>query len=792
MRSGGTDGQSARPITAVIAAVRARGTRLADMRVARLLSMLLAVLTTGLLCAPGVAAEPPFRIPDYVTDESGVLTPGQREDVEAAVSRLYEDERIRLWVVYVDTFGQSALGWARTTMQLSDFGDRDALLAVATAERAYAFQVPPSIMSQSRASALQRDAIEPALRRDDWAGAAVAASDGMTGSSTGSGSGVSWVALLIMAALLAVAVFVLWLWTRRRRRKRKEAEFAAARRVDPSDPNALASVPIDALDDLSKSIVVDVDNAVRTSESELALAVEEFGASQTEPFTRAVGNARTALAQAFNVRQILDDAVPETPQQRRDLLTRVVVAAAKADRELDTQSEAFENLRDLIINAPTRLDALTQQMVDLTARLEPSEQALAALHNQFDPAALASVADNPATARERLSFADRSMTNARALVARPTGQQMGLVDAIRAAESSLGQARSLLDAVDRAGTDINRAVSALPSAIADIQNGIAAAATQLQQGTTAQKELETARDAAAKAVDDAQRNGATDPLGTFTRLTKADADLDRLLASVAEERAATERMSRAYDQALLTAQSRVRGGVGFHRHPTRQYRARGTHPPGRSGPPVAGRPGQEGDQPQRGHRPRQWRVDAGRTGTVTGQRRRACRAADLHLRLGRYGGGGSGSDMGAVIGGIIIGNILGGAMRGGFGGGSGAASAVVSVVGAARDARRPTAARRGRRAAATAAAVAASRCSRPAGRGGLPQAKCRRSSDFGHRAGVSAGFTVGPGQSPKHRKVAQCQGPHILQGSWSESTARSFPMPPCAGRYARRRCITSR
>ena len=56
----------------------------------------------------------------------------------------------------------------------------------------------------------------------------------------------------------------------------------------------------------------------------------------------------------------------------------MVVAAAKADRELDAQSEAFEKLRDLVINAPTRLDALTQQMVDLTARIGPSEQTLAA------------------------------------------------------------------------------------------------------------------------------------------------------------------------------------------------------------------------------------------------------------------------------------------------------------------------------------------------------------------------------------------------------------------------------
>jgi len=645
------------------------------MHVPRLLSMLLAVLISGFLCAPVATAEPPFRIPDYVTDDSGALSPVQRAQVEDAVSRLYDEERIRLWVVYVDTFGQSAQAWAQTTMRLSDFGDRDALLAVATMERAYAFQVPLAIMSQTKANKLQRDVIEPALRDDDLAGAAVAAADGMgtaaaSGSSTGTGSGISWPAFLTVMAVLGVAVLVLWLWMRRRRVKRRAAEFAAARRVDPADPSALAAVPIDALDDLSKAIVVDVDNAVRTSESELALAVQEFGEARTEPFSRAVGTARKTLAQAFNVRQILDDTVPETPQQRRDLLTRVIVAAAKADQELDAQSDAFEKLRDLVIHAPSRLDGLTRDMVDLTARMAPSEQALAALRNQFDPAALTSVADNPATAKERLAFADRSISSARDLVARPTGQQTGLVDAIHAAESSLGQARSLLDAIDSVGTDINRAVGALPSAITDIQNGIAEAAAQLGRGNGTQRaELVAARNAATEAVDDAQRNGGTDPLGVFTRLTKADADLDRLLASIAEERAAVERLNRAYDQALLTAQSRVRGVSDFI--DTRR---------GSIGPEARTRLAEAVRQLQAARDKKATNLSeavahANGASMLAAQAQSLAnadvRSAQRSYTSGWGGGGGrrgGGSDIGAVIGGILIGNILGGAMRGGRGG----------------------------------------------------------------------------------------------------------------------------
>jgi len=636
------------------------------MRIARLLGLLLAVLTAGLLVAPTATAEPPFRVPDYITDKANVLSQGQRIQVENAVNQLYNNKRVRLWVVYVDSFGQDPVGWARTTKQLSSFGDQDALLAVATTERAYAFQVPTEIMSQSDAQSLQRNSIEPALHRSDWVGAAVAAANGLNTASTSTGPEISWFGVLVAIAALALALLALWLWTRRRRRRRRKAEFEAARRADPSDPNALAAVPIDALDDLSKAIVVDVDNAVRTSDSELALAVEEFGTTQTAPFSTAVSNAKTTLAQAFNVRQILDDAVPESPQQRRDLLTRVIVAAAKADRELDAQTDAFDKLRDLVINAPTRLDGLTQQMVDLTARVGPSEQALAALHNQFATTALASVTDNVGVAKQRLGFADQNITNGRQLVARPAGQQMGLVDAIRAAESSLGQARALLDAVDSAGTDINRAVATLPSAITDIQNGITQANNQLQQRNTPhQTELNAARDAAVAAVADAQKNGSADPLGAFTRLTKADADLDRLLASVSEEREAAERLGRAFDQALFTAQSRVKGVSDFI--DTRR---------GSIGPEARTRLAEAVRQLQAAQDKRATDLTeaiahANGAAMLAAQAQSLAnddvRAAQRSYSSG-YGGGG---DMGAVIGNIIIGNILGSAMRGGFGGGLG-------------------------------------------------------------------------------------------------------------------------
>ena len=73
------------------ASVVRRATTLAVMRLARFFSLLAAILTAATLMAPSVAAEPPFRLPDYVTDNAGVLNDRQLADVQKAVDQLYSE-----------------------------------------------------------------------------------------------------------------------------------------------------------------------------------------------------------------------------------------------------------------------------------------------------------------------------------------------------------------------------------------------------------------------------------------------------------------------------------------------------------------------------------------------------------------------------------------------------------------------------------------------------------------------------------------------------------------------------
>jgi uncharacterized membrane protein YgcG len=639
------------------------------MRTARLLGAILTILaglSGGLLPAPPAGAQPPFRLPDQVTDSVNALSDSGRAAVRSATDKLYADRHIRLWVVYVDTFsGQSPENWAKHTSTVSDLGDYDAMLAVSTAGRAYAFFVPSAIKSVtvSQVEQVRRTKIEPALHKGDWSGAAVAAANGLNTSPPSSGR----VILLLALGATGIVVVVLLVALRYRRRRRRAAALAAARRVDPTDAQALAAVSLEALDDLSRSMVVEVDNAVRTSANELALAVDEFGEERTQPFTQAVDNAKAALSQAFTIRHQLDDSTPETPAQRRELLIRVIVSAALADRELQSQTEAFEKLRDLVLNAPSRLAALTEQYVELTARIAPAEQRMAELRNEFDAMALTSVSGNIVNTKERLAFADRNVSSARGLVAVQGGQQIALVDAIHAAESALGQARALLDAIDNAANDIRHATAALPSVIDDIEAGVKRADEQLHQprgtasGHTA--ELTAARDAATGALDHSRSTstgGCTDPLGAFARLTKADADLNRVLTAMAQEQANAERLNRSYEQAVFTAQARVRGvseyidtrrgSVGAEAR-TRLAEAR-RH--------------LEAAQDKRSTNLTEAIVHANTASTLAAKAQTLANA-DVQQAQRIYAGR-TGSDTGAMIGGIIIGDLLRGGMRGGFGG----------------------------------------------------------------------------------------------------------------------------
>ena len=137
--------------------------------------------------APGGSQTPtatttaPLKLSDAVTDSAGALSSEQSTEVKAAVKSLQSARDVRLWVVYVDAFDSPPVEWTRKTRSLTEMGNRDAVLAIATKQRKYAFLVAPDVASGSEQAVedLRRNKIQPLLRDNDFAGAAVAAATGL-------------------------------------------------------------------------------------------------------------------------------------------------------------------------------------------------------------------------------------------------------------------------------------------------------------------------------------------------------------------------------------------------------------------------------------------------------------------------------------------------------------------------------------------------------------------------------------------------------------------------------------
>lgn len=121
----------------------------------------------------------PMTLRQAVTDSAGTLSSEQIAEVKSAVMSLQAARDVRLWVVYVDAFNVPPGEWARKTLSLTRMGERDAILAVATKQRKYAFLVAPAAANRQATDDMRVNTIEPKLRDDDFAGAAVAAATGL-------------------------------------------------------------------------------------------------------------------------------------------------------------------------------------------------------------------------------------------------------------------------------------------------------------------------------------------------------------------------------------------------------------------------------------------------------------------------------------------------------------------------------------------------------------------------------------------------------------------------------------
>ncbi|WP_300015245.1 TPM domain-containing protein [Pseudonocardia sp.] len=610
----------------------------------RRFGLLAVVSALVLLGGFGVAsAEPPSRVADAVTDSAGVLAPGDEARITEAFGRLREADRTQLFVVYVDSFdGADGQDWADDAARLSQFGDDDVLLAVAVGDRAYGVSIAEGAAPSDSAIDSALAATEDRLAVDDWAGAAIALSDGL-----GGGSGGVPVAALVIGGVAAVGGGA-YLVSRRRR-----GAAAAPEAEQPAPPrDEFTDVATDDLAYRASAGLIEVDEAVRTSEQELAAARAHFGEEAVTAFTTAVQESRSDMLRAFGIRQLLDDDVPEDEPAQRAMYADIIRACRAADERLDAQVAAFDELRNLEATAPQYLTGLAGRR-DAVAAREPQVQATwAALGARYAPSALEPVAGHLDRARQLLAVAGTEITAGRAELdaARPAAA----VVSGRAAEDAITQAETLLDGVARREAELADAAARIPAARAETEQDVAEA------GALPDAALAPIVARARAAIAASAQAESSDPIAALRLLDDAGSALD---TGIAQARAAQDRARRAaavLEQTLLTARSSVAAAADF----------------------IGTRRGAVGAQARtrlaEAQRHLQAATSGGDVGTAQAQAQQADARAQEALRLAQSDAsawsapsGGRGGGLGVDLGSLILGGIISGATRGGFSGSGG-------------------------------------------------------------------------------------------------------------------------
>ena len=498
---------------------------------------------------------------EKVTDDAGVLSTQEKAELREKIAQLQKDEHLTLFVYITDELGTDPETFAGQAVK--DKGPNSAVYVLSINDRKMGVQAgdawPKGRLDQ------MYDAAYDKLASDEYGASALALADAALGnsasnSSASDSSGLAW--LGGGAAAIVAAGGGIMYYSRRNTKKNNAQTLESAREIAPDDTDQLNRLPLETLDQLAQEELVSTDESIRRGKEELNIALSEFGPERVRPFTKAMNHSTSTLQKAFHLRQRLDDAVPESPAERRQMLVEIVSSCGQADDALDAQAEEFAKMRDLLIHSDEKLDELTQRTVGLRARLPEAESTLAGLKSNYDEHVLSSIADNPELAAASLDEAEKLLDKARGVQAQPAGQQGPLVGLIRDIEHACEMTDRLISGVENAEENIATARGNLEALIAEVEGEINEA-RELErqgkaQGTTADwDKLEDLLGRAGSAVDEAKAHGQQDPLGQHTALTSIDTKLDEALDRVREKTSTHARQLDLFRQQISVAESNI-------------------------------------------------------------------------------------------------------------------------------------------------------------------------------------------------------------------------------------------
>ena len=534
-------------------------------------------ILAGLLAlgTPAALAEDPVDLSGaYIVDKVRAITPDEGTEILGALDSLYTRASIQLFVVYVDSFSNPTdpVDWADTVAIDNGLGGNDVLLAVAVDDRQYALSIDDSFTLSDTQITVVEQAIEAELRDDNWAQAAIAGAQSLEAEATGavgpnqpsdpttptdppaeSGGGIPIVPILGGVAVVGAGVFIF----SRIRRRGSDGRVVSA-------PEGMTQKQ---LDQRAGSLLVQLDDSLKTSEQELGFAVAQFGDEATKDFTVVLASAKAKVAEAFTLKQKLDDATPDSPADQRAWTTKIIELCEAADAELDSQADAFDALRELEKNVPQALAAARDSIGAARARSAEAADTVKALSKMYAASAVAAVSTNIEQAAKLLDFAEAAAGKADTAIAASDSSQAAI--AVRTVQASVGQAQQLFTAIDTLKSTLGDATTKLEAAIADTTQDVAAARALPQDEASAA--LAPAIAAAAAALSGATATKG-DPVASLAKLELANSALDQVFTGVRDEQQKISSARTQLDAAISAARAQLssareyittrRGGIG--------------------------------------------------------------------------------------------------------------------------------------------------------------------------------------------------------------------------------------
>ena len=509
-----------------------------------------------------------------VTDQAGRLS---QEEIDS-INKLAQDYRHKTdgiaYIVFVDSFppGMDAQEWATQALKPIAASRYDILLAVGSNTYGYAYSEAFTAKSFKQVDT----AVVSHLRQHDWAGAAssfittaqqVAA--GGSSSSDSKGSAAVGAAILLGGLGLLGAAGGGAVYAAKRKSKRDTAKAVEqGRALDPKDTAALSQLSTAALEQLAAEELVSTDESIKAAQAELDISVGEFGTERTRKFTQSLQHSQSTLQKAFAIQQQINDRKYTSEFDKRSLLIEIISSCGQADDVLDQEAKNFADMRNLLVNAPQTLERLTQSTVDLQARITPAMEQMADLRRSFPAETLSSINHNVEIAQAALAEAEKQIDVGRDLAARPAGEQAGLIEAIRIAETDINQADRMLKAIESARSDIAAAQANLDALIAEIEGEIAQGEAIKSQGVAQGTQLDwnavsNTLTRAREALQEARGIKDHDPLTAWTRLTDMDSQLDEMLEQIQSGITDHARVLRVFDQQSAAAQTAIRAAQDF-------------------------------------------------------------------------------------------------------------------------------------------------------------------------------------------------------------------------------------